>query len=133
MNPLKIAQVRADSRTMKPSILIILVAAALSSGCGWFDGGSLPPGQQGTRPGADRLAPVVNALPPPEGGRPHESGVTPADEKSGAAAGALVSGKGGQKVQREEAERQAFEQAKKAREARDRAQREADADKAVQP
>ena len=96
------------------------LSAILLSGCGWFDGGPSP-NQQGGRPGADRTAPVLKALPPPQSGRPHESGVAPADEtRTGPAVGSSVSGTGGQKAQKEEAEKQAAEQAKKDRE---RAQR----------
>lgn len=111
--------------------LLGLSAAALLGGCGWFDGGGPSPHQQGARPGADRAAPVLKALPPPEGGRPHESGVAPADEtRTGPAVGSSVSGKGGQKAQKEEAEKQAADQAKKDRE---RAQRAAEARKAKPP
>src|SRR5215218_10129156 len=94
-----------------------LAAVSLLSGCGWFDGGSSPVRSQGARPGADQSAPVLNALPPPPGSRPHESGAAPADEtRSGATVGSLVTGKGGQKVQKEEAEKQLEEQSKKDRE-----------------
>jgi hypothetical protein len=106
------------------------LSATLLSGCGWFDGGPSPH-QQGARPGADRAAPVLKALPPPVGGHPHESGVAPADEtRTGPAVGSSVSGTGGQKAQKEEAEKQAAEQAKKDRE---RAQRSAEARKAKPP
>ena len=113
--------------------LLGLAATVLLSGCGWFDGGTPPANLLGARPGADRLAPVTKALPPPDSGRPHESGVAPADETRGArtgATGAIVSGKGGQKAQKEEAEKQAVEQSRKDREARER---EAAARKAAPP
>jgi|GEM_PF-4800159 len=107
------------------------LSATLLSGCGWFDGSSPAPHQQGARPGADRAAPVLKALPPPQSGQPHESGVAPADEtRTGPAVGSSVSGKGGQKAQKEEAEKQAADQAKKDRE---RAQRAAEARKAKPP
>jgi len=107
------------------------LSATLLSGCGWFDGGAPAPHQQGTRQGADRAAPVLKALPPPQSGRPHESGIVPADEtRGGAAVGSSVSGTGGQKAQKEEAEKQAAEQAKKDRE---RAQRAAEVRKAKPP
>ena len=110
--------------------LLGLSAAALLSGCGWFDGAPSPH-QQGARPGADRAAPVLKALPPPQSGRPHESGVAPADEtRTGPAVGSSVSGAGGQKAQKEEAEKQAAEQARKDRE---RAQRAAEVRKAKPP
>jgi hypothetical protein len=113
-------------------IAACLAAATLLSGCGWFDGGAPPPLKE-ARPGADRSAPVVKALPPPEGNRPHEGGVVPADEagRGGAAVGATLQGKGGQKVQREEAEKQASELSRKARE--ERAAREAASSKEAPP
>lgn len=113
--------------------LLALAATVLLSGCGWFDGGTPPANLLGARPGADRLAPVTKALPPPDSGHPHESGVAPADETRGVqtgAPGAIVSGKGGQKTQKEEAEKQAVEQSRKDREARER---EAAARKAAPP
>ncbi len=117
--------------------LLGLTAAALLSGCGWFDGGSSAVPAPGARPGADRQAPVVNALPPPSGSNPYESGVGPADEMRGAqggpAIGSILSGKGGQKAQKEEAEKAAAEQSKKAREGRERANREAGTRKAEPP
>lgn len=107
------------------------LSATLLSGCGLFDGGGPSPHQQGGRTGADRAAPVLKALPPPQSGRPYESGVAPTDEtRTGPAVGSSVSGTGGQKAQKEEAEKQAAEQAKKDRE---RAQRSADARKAAKP
>ncbi|MBI3198915.1 MAG: hypothetical protein HYZ40_15695 [Rhodospirillales bacterium] len=110
-----------------PSVLS-LWALALLSGCG--DGG-LAPHLQGARPGADRSAPVLKALPPPDSARPHDAGVAPADEtRAGAAVGSSVSGTGGQKAQKEEAEKQAAEQSRKDRE---RAQRAAEARKAAPP
>ncbi len=112
-------------------IAACLGTAALLSGCGWFDGGT-PPHLKEARPGADRSAPVVKALPPPESNRPHEAGVVPADETGrGAAIGATLQGKGGQKAQRDEAEKQAGELDRKARE--ERAKREATSGKAASP
>ena len=110
-----------------------LAATFLLGGCGWFDGGGAAPHLKEARPGADRAAPVVKALPPPEGNRPHEGGVAPADEagRGGAAIGATLQGKGGQKVQREEAEKQASALSRKARE--ERAAREAASGKAAPP
>ena len=121
---------------LSPNLLSV-GATLLLSGCGWFDGGTPPANLLGARPGADRLAPVTNALPPPDSGRPHEGGVAPADETRGAqtgAAGAILSGKGGQKAQKaqkEEAEKQASELSRKARE--ERAAREAASGKATPP
>ena len=103
-----------------------LAAASLLGGCGWFES-SPAPRTQGARPGADRSAPVLNALPRPSGNLPHEGGAAPADEtRSGATVGSLVTGKGGQKAQKEAAEKQLEEQSKKDRE---RAEREAEARK----
>ncbi len=112
----------------------VLCAATLLGGCGWFDsGGGIPPHLKEARPGADRVAPVVKALPPPESDRPHEAGVAPADEtgRGGAAIGATLQGKGGQKAQKEEAEKQASELSRKARE--ERAAREAASGKPTPP
>ena len=106
----------------KWKIVAGLAAASLLSGCGWFDGGGPPVSSKGARPGVDRSAPVSNSLPPPPGTRPHESGAGPADEtRSGASVGSLVTGKGGQKAQKEEAEKQLEEQSKKDRERAERA------------
>lgn len=112
-------------------LLVVLGAATLLGGCGWFDGGGAAPHLKDARPGADRAAPVVKALPPPEGNRPHEAGVVPADEtgRGGAAIGSTLQGKGGQKAQKEEAEKQATELSRKARE--ERALREAAGGKAA--
>lgn len=106
-------------------IVASLAATLLLGGCGWFDGGGIPPHMKEARPGADRSAPLVKALPPPEGNRPHEAGVAPADEagRGAVAVGSTVPDKGGQKVQRDEAEKQASELSRKARERR--AEREA--------
>jgi hypothetical protein len=113
-------------------IVASLAATFLLGGCGWFDGGGLPPHMKEARPGADRAAPVVKALPPPVRNHPHEAGVVPADEgRGGAAIGATLQGKGGQKAQRDEAEKQANELSRKARE--ERSQREAPDGKATPP
>ena len=110
-----------------------LAATFLLGGCGWFDGGGIPPHMKEARPGADRAAPVVKALPPPESNHPHEAGVVPADEtgRGATAVGATLQGKGGQKAQRDEAEKQATELSRKARE--ERAQREATDTKVAPP
>ena len=109
-----------------------LLAATLSlGGCGWFSDDAAPHLKE-ARPGADRSAPVVKALPPPESNRPHEAGVVPTDEAGrGATIGATLQGKGGQKAQKDEAEKQAGELDRKARE--ERARREADSGKAAPP
>lgn len=105
-----------------------LGVAALLGGCG---SSGPAPHLQGVRPGADRTAPVLKALPPPDSGRPHEAGVAPADEtRGGPALGSTVHTEGGQKAQKEEAEKQAGEQSRKDRE---RAQRAAEARKAKPP
>lgn len=113
-------------------IAAVLAATLLLGGCGWFSGGDAAPHLKEARPGADRSAPVVKALPPPEGNRPHEAGVVPTDEAGrGATIGATLQGKGGQKAQKDEAEKQAGELDRKARE--ERARREADSGKAAAP
>lgn len=116
-------------------IVASLAATILLGGCGLFDGGGIPPHLKEARPGADRAAPVVKALPPPESSHPHEAGVAPADEAGGARAapaiGATLQDKGGQKVQKEEAEKLASELSRKARE--ERAAREAASGKAPPP
>lgn len=102
-------------------IVASLAATMLLGGCGWFDGsGGIAPHLKEARPGADRSAPVLKSLPPPESNHPHEAGVGPADEagRGGAAIGTTLQGKGGQKVQRDEAEKQASELSRKAREER---------------
>ncbi len=114
--------------------LFVLSAATLLGGCGWFDGsGGIPPHMKDARPGADRAAPVVKALPPPESNHPHEAGVSPADEvgRGTVAIGSTVPDKGGQKAQKEEAEKQASELSRKDRERR--AAREAANEKASTP
>lgn len=109
-----------------------LAAMVLLGGCGWFDGGGAAPHLKEARPGADRAAPVLKSLPPPESNRPHEAGVVSADETGrGVAIGATLQGKGGQKAQRDEAEKQAGELDRKARE--ERARREAAGGKATSP
>lgn len=117
----------------KWKIVASLAVTILLGGCGLFDGGGAPPLLKEARPGADRAAPVLKALPPPESSHPHEAGVAPADEagRGGAAIGATLQGKGGQKAQKEEAEKQASELSRKARE--ERAAREAASGKATPP
>lgn len=125
---------RKDRVTMGMGGLLVLCTATLLSGCGWFDGsGGIPPHMKDARPGADRAAPVVKALPPPESNHPHEASVAPADEtvRGTAAIGSTLQDKGGQKAQREEAEKQANELSRKARERR--AEREAANEKASAP
>lgn len=116
-------------------IVASLAVTMLLGGCGLFDGGGIPPHLKEVRPGADRAAPVVKALPPPESNQPHEAGVAPADEAGGARAataiGATIQGKGGQKAQKEEVEKLASELSRKARE--ERAAREAASGKATPP
>ena len=109
--------------------LLGLAAATLLSGCGWFDDGPAPH-RQGARPGVDRTMPASNALPPPPANQPHEGGFAPADETRGGTLGSAVTGKGGQKAQKEAAEKEIEAQSKKARE---RAEREAEMRKAAAP
>ncbi len=118
-------------RQHERKIAALLATTLLLGGCGWFSDDAAPHLKE-ARPGADRSAPVVKALPPPESNRPHEAGVVPTDEAGrGATIGATLQGKGGQKAQKDEAEKQAGELDRKARE--ERARREADSGKAAAP
>jgi hypothetical protein len=109
--------------------LLGVAAVPLLNGCGWFDGGPAPY-RQAPRAGVDRTMPASNALPPPPANQPHEGGFAPADETRGGALGSAVTGKGGQKAQKEAAEKQLEEQSKKARE---RGEREAEMRKSAPP
>src|SRR5258708_28287636 len=85
---------------------------ALLAGCGWFGGGA-PANSAKVRPGADRQAAASGALPTASPGRQYEQGVAAADETRGTTPqiGSIVAAKGGQKAQREAAEKDAPERA----------------------
>ena len=100
-------------------VVAAVAAMSLVAGCGmfdgWFGGSSMPVGK--LRPGADRAVAPSNALPPAAGGGGGEP-VSPVDER-GPAIGSVVPGKGGQKAQKEAAEKEAAERDAKARKERD--------------
>lgn len=90
---------------------------ALLGGCGWFSDSS-PPGAA-PRPGADRQVAPTAALPPAASGRAYEQGIVGVDDtRGGGAIGSIVPGKGGQKAQKEEVEKEQIERDKKEREER---------------
>jgi hypothetical protein len=91
---------------------------ALLTGCGWF-GGDAPVGK--ARPGADRQIAPTGTLPSATPGRQSEQGVTPVDETRGTTptVGSIVSGKGGQRAQKEAADKAAADRDAKAREQRE--------------
>src|SRR2546423_1454357 len=106
----------------------------LLAGCGWF-GGRAPGHSARVRPGADRQAVASGALPSANPGRQHEQGVAAADETRGSTPqiGSVVAARGGQKAQREVAEKEANARDAKEREARvasEAAEREARAKEA---
>jgi hypothetical protein len=103
--------------------LLAVSTFALLAGCGWFGGGS-PAGK--ARPGADRQIAPTGTLPAANPGRQSEQGVTPVDETRGTAptVGSVVGAKGGQRAQKEAADKAAAERDAKAREQRDAADRE---------
>ena len=86
-----------------------LIAASIFTfltGCGWFGGGSAPVGK--ARPGADRQIAPTGTLPAANPGRQAEQGVMPTDETRGQI-GSVVSTKGGQKAQKEAADKAAVD------------------------
>ena len=90
---------------------------ALLGGCGWFSDSS-PPGAA-PRPGADRQVAPSAALPPAASGRAYEQGIVGVDDtRGGGAIGSIVPGKGGQKAQKDEVEKEQIERDKKEREER---------------
>ena len=96
--------------------LTAVSVAALVSGCGWFGGGSAPIGK--ARPGADRAVQPTATLPAPQGGSGVEGGIAPIEDVA-PAIGSVIPAKGGQKAQKEAAEKDAAD-----RDAKARAQRE---------
>jgi hypothetical protein len=85
---------------------------ALLAGCGWFGGGDPPTGK--ARPGADRQVAPTGSLPSANPGRTFEQGVTPVDETRGTV-GSVVSAKGGQRAQKEAADKAAADRDAKAK------------------
>lgn len=96
---------------------------ALLTGCGWFSGDA-PVGK--ARPGADRQIAPTGTLPSATPGRQSEQGVSPVDETRGTTptVGSVVGAKGGQRAQKEAADKAAAERDAKAREQRDAADRD---------
>jgi hypothetical protein len=103
--------------------LLAVSTFALLAGCGWF-GGDSTAGK--ARPGADRQIAPTGTLPAANPGRQSEQGVTPVDETRGTTptVGSVVGAKGGQRAQKEAADKAAAERDAKAREQRDAADRE---------
>jgi hypothetical protein len=95
--------------------LLAASTLALLTGCGWFGGSSAPVGK--ARPGADRQIAPTGTLPAPGATGQSEQGVSPADETRGPI-GSVVTTKGGQRVQKEAADKAAADRDAKAREQR---------------
>ena len=92
------------------------------TGCGWFGGSGAPVGK--ARPGADRQIAPTGTLPSANPGGQSEQGVIPADETRGQI-GTVVGAKGGQKAQKEAADKAAADRDAKEREQRNAADRDA--------
>ncbi|MBI2737919.1 MAG: hypothetical protein HYX38_15420 [Rhodospirillales bacterium] len=105
----------------------------LLTACGWFGGGSAPVGK--ARPGADRQIAPTGTLPAANPGRQAEQTVVPADETRGttSAIGSVVSTTGGQRAQKEAADKAAAERDAKAREQRDAADGDTKAQRTAPP
>jgi hypothetical protein len=101
--------------------LLAVSTLALLTGCGWFGGSDAPTGK--ARPGADRQIAPTGTLPAANPGRQSEQGVTPADETRGQI-GTVVGAKGGQRAQKEAADKAAADRDAKEREQRNAADRE---------
>jgi len=104
--------------------LLAVSTLALLTGCGWFGGSSAPTGK--ARPGADRQIAPTGTLPSATPSGQSEQGVIPADETRGQI-GTVVGAKGGQKAQREAADKAAADRDAKEREQRNAADRDAKA------
>ena len=98
--------------------LVGVSALAILSGCGMF-GSSAPVPSAKARPGADAQVAAGASLPSANTGRQYDSGIAPVDEtRTGPQVGSIVAGRGGQKAQKEAAEKEAIERDAKAREQR---------------
>ena len=104
--------------------LLAVSALMLLTGCGWFGGSGAPTGK--ARPGADRQIAPTGTLPSANPSGQSEQGVIPADETRGQI-GTVVGAKGGQKAQREAADKAAADRDAKEREQRNAADRDAKA------
>jgi hypothetical protein len=107
--------------------LLAVSTLALLAGCGWFGGGNAPTGK--ARPGADRQIAPTGTLPAANPGRQSEQTVGPADETRGTTPpiGSVVPTKGGQRSQKEAADKAAADRDAKEREQRNAADRDAKA------
>jgi outer membrane protein OmpA-like peptidoglycan-associated protein len=105
--------------------LLGVSALALLSGCDWIFGGSTPIGPP-PRPGAEKAVQPSASIPAAPANPQYDAGVVPGDERA-PAIGSIVSGKGGQKAQRDAIEKEQADRDRKDRE--ERLEREA-ADKA---
>ena len=101
--------------------LLAVSTLALLTGCGWFGGSSAPTGK--ARPGADRQIAPTGTLPSANPGGQSEQGVVPADETRNPI-GSVVTTKGGQRSQKEAADKAAADRDAKEREQRNAADRE---------
>lgn len=104
--------------------LLVVSTLVLVTGCGWFGGSAAPTGK--ARPGADRQIAPTGTLPSANPGGQSEQGVMPADETRGQI-GTVVGAKGGQKAQKEAADKAAADRDAKDREQRNAADRDAKA------
>ena len=104
--------------------LLVVSTLVLVTGCGWFGGSSAPIGK--ARPGADRQIAPTGTLPSANPSGQSEQGVMPADETRGQI-GTVVGAKGGQKAQKEAADKAAADRDAKDREQRNAADRDAKA------
>ncbi|HEY2255250.1 MAG TPA: hypothetical protein VGI11_06390, partial [Variovorax sp.] len=85
--------------------LLGVSALVLLSGCGWFGGGT-DLNSSKLRPGADRNVVAAGALPPANAGRQYEPGYAATDETRAPRVGSVVAAKGGQKAQKEAADKE---------------------------
>lgn len=104
--------------------LLAVSTLMLLTGCGWFGGGGAPIGK--ARPGADRQIAPTGTLPSANPGGQSEQGVVPADETRNPI-GSVVTTKGGQRSQKEAADKAAADRDAKEREQRNAADRETEA------
>ena len=101
--------------------LLAVSTLVLLAGCGWFGGSGAPTGK--ARPGADRQIAPTGTLPSANPGGQSEQGVVPADETRNPI-GSVVTTKGGQRSQKEAADKAAADRDAKEREQRNAADRE---------
>jgi hypothetical protein len=97
---------------------LVLIAPLLLGGCGWFDwfGGSTPASTTSVRPGVDRQSTVSGLPAAPQRGR-YDGSEAPQLDPS-AQLGGVVAGKGGQKAQAADKEKErAKVEAERSREA----------------